>query len=100
MRIRWTEQAVDDLAGIKAYIARDSAVLAQLVATRLYVAVDQLIAFPESGRVVPERGDPALRELVRPPYRIVYERAADHIAILTIFHAARMFPESLELPAR
>ncbi len=31
MRIRWTEQAVDDLAGIKSYIARDSAVLAQLV---------------------------------------------------------------------
>lgn len=100
MRIRWTEQTVDDLAGIKAYIARDSAVLAQLVATRLYVAVDQLGAFPDSGRVVPERADPSLRELVRPPYRIVYERAADHVAILTIFHAARIFPESLEPPAR
>lgn len=57
MRIRWTEQAVEDLAGIKAYIARDSAVLAQLVATRLYAAVDQLPAFPDSGRVVPERAD-------------------------------------------
>ena len=67
MRIRWTEQAVDDLAGIKAYIARDSAVLAQLVATRLYVAIDQLGTFPDSGRVVPERADPLLRELVRPP---------------------------------
>ncbi len=33
MRIRWTEQAVEDLAGIKTYIARDSAVLAQLVVT-------------------------------------------------------------------
>lgn len=71
MRIRWTEQAVDDLAGIRSYIARDSAVLAQLVATRLYHAVDQLSAFPDSGRIVPERGDPTLRELVRPPYRIV-----------------------------
>ena len=100
MRIRWTEQAVEDPAGIKSYIARDSAVLAQLVATRLYGAVDQLAAFPDSGRVVPERADPALRELVRPPYRIVYEHADDHLTVLTIFHAARMFPESLAPPAR
>ena len=93
MQIRWTAQAVEDLASIKSYIARDSAVLAQLVAARLYNAVDQLSAFPDSGRIVPERGDPSLRELVRPPYRIVYERGEDAVVILTIFHAARTFPE-------
>lgn len=63
------------------------------MATRLYGAVDQLAAFPDSGRIVPERRDPVLRELVRPPYRIVYERAADRVDILTIFHGARRFPE-------
>lgn len=93
MQIRWTEQAVEDLASIKSYIARDSAVLAQLVATRLFSAVGQLSMFPDSGRVVPERGDPSLRELVRPPYRIVYERGEDAVVILTIFHAARTFPD-------
>lgn len=93
MQIRWTEQAVEDLASIKSYIARDSAVLAQLVATRLFSAVGQLSMFPDSGRVVPERGDPSLRELVRPPYRIVYERGADAVVILTIFHASRTFPD-------
>ena len=66
MRIRWTEQAVEDLAGIKSYIARDSAVLAQLVATRLYGAVDQLAAFPDSGRVVPERADVTFRRFIGP----------------------------------
>jgi len=100
MRIRWTEQAVDDLAGIKSYIARDSAVLAQHVSRRLYDAVDQLSVFPDSGRIVPDRGDPILRELVRPPYRIVYERTEDVVVVLTIFHAARMFPEHLEPPSR
>jgi len=95
MRIRWTEQAVKDLAGIKAYIARDSLMLAQLVVVRLYTAVDQLALFPDSGRIVPERNDPSLRELVRPPYRIVYERTDDQVVILTVFHAARTFPEDL-----
>ena len=95
MRIRWTEQAVEDLAGIKAYIARDSLMLAQLVVVRLYTAVDQLALFPDSGRIVPERNDPSLRELVRPPYRIVYERTDDQVVILTVFHAARTFPEDL-----
>lgn len=71
MRIRWTEQAVD-----------------------------QRSAFPDSGRIVPERGGPTLRELVRPPYRIVYERTEDVVVILTIFQAARMFPEHLEPPRR
>jgi toxin ParE1/3/4 len=95
MRIRWTEQAVEDLAGIKAYIARDSLMLAQLVVVRLYTAVDQLALFPDSGRIIPERNDPSLRELVRPPYRIVYERTDDQVVILTVFHAARTFPEDL-----
>jgi len=36
-----------------------------------------------------------LRELVRPPYRIVYERTDDQVVILTVFHAARTFPEDL-----
>jgi plasmid stabilization system protein ParE len=95
MEIRWTEQAVDDLIGIRSFIARDSEVFAQLVAARLINAVDQLSTFPESGRIVPERGDSALRELVRPPYRIVYECTPDAVVILTVFHAARMFPEQL-----
>ena len=66
---------------------------------RLYGAVDQLALFPDSGRVVPERGEPTLRELIRPRYRIVYERQPDVIGVLTNFHAARTFPEDLAPPA-
>ena len=69
--------------------------LRQVVATRLYDAVSMLGEFPDAGRIVPERGDPLLRELIRPPYRIVYERRADAVVVLTIFHAARMFPADI-----
>ncbi len=47
MQIRWTAQAVEDLASIKSYIARDSVAFAQSVAARLFIAVDKLSAFPD-----------------------------------------------------
>jgi len=68
--IRWTETAASDLESIRDYIRRDSPVIAQVVATRLFEAVTVLQEFPDSGRIVPERSDPTLRELIRAPYRI------------------------------
>ena len=47
------------------------------------------------GRHVPERPLEDLRELIKPPYRIVY-RVGEVIRILTIFRASRLFPHSLE----
>lgn len=92
IEVRWTEQAADDLVAIKAFIGRDSEAHALGVVERLYLSVDQLRAFPESGRAVPER--PQLRELVRAPYRIVYRLEADVVVVLTVFHATRPFPGS------
>jgi len=93
--LRWTEQAVDDLVGIRTFIARDSAAYAAAVVERLFTAVDQLRQFPDSGRVVPELQRPDIRELIRPPFRIVYRRTDDVIDVLTVFHAARELPPSL-----
>lgn len=93
--IRWTLEAFEDLKSIRDVIQRDSAVYARDVASRLYDAVGVLAGFPDSGRVVPERKDPAIRELVRPPYRIVYRRHPEAVEILTIFHGAKQFPNRL-----
>jgi toxin ParE1/3/4 len=93
--VRWTEQAADDLAGIRDFIGRDSPAHALATVERLFLAVDQLRTFPDSGRVVPEREEPGLRELIRSPYRIVYRRGAEIVEVLTVFHATRAFPDSL-----
>ena len=93
--VRWTEQAADDLLAIRDFIARDSAKYAQLVVERLYSAVGQLRDFPDSGRVVPERAQPHLRELIRPPYRIVYRREPDLVEILTIVRSSRLLPADI-----
>jgi toxin ParE1/3/4 len=93
MRIRWTEQAVQNLEDIKAFIGKDSPSYALAVVARLYHAVSQLESFPDSGRTVPERGDPTIRELVRPPYRIVYRRSTDMVEILVVFRSSLPVPD-------
>jgi plasmid stabilization system protein ParE len=43
--------------------------------------------------MVPEFGRPNLRELIVRPYRLVYRLRGDIIEVVTVFHAARMYPE-------
>jgi toxin ParE1/3/4 len=95
MRLRWTRQAAEDLATIKEFIGRDSPTYALGIARHLYHATETLVAFPESGRVVPERGQPEIRELIRPPYRIIYRRGTDLVEVLTIHHSSRPLPGSI-----
>jgi plasmid stabilization system protein ParE len=40
----------------------------------------------------PELNDPALREIIESPYRIVYRVRADLIEIVTVVHTAEEFP--------
>ena len=93
--VRWTPQAADDLQAIYDFIARDSPYYAQAIVEDILAAIDRLERFPLMGRHVPERPRDDLRELIKPPYRIVY-RVGGVIRILTIFRASRLFPSSLE----
>jgi addiction module RelE/StbE family toxin len=93
--VRWTPQAADDLQAIYDFIARDSPHYAQLTVEDILAAIDRLKEFPLLGRQVPERERDDLRELIKPPYRIVY-RVSEVVKILTIFRASRLFPANLE----
>jgi addiction module RelE/StbE family toxin len=90
-RIVWSEQAQADLAAIQAYIARDSERYAHLTLERIIEAVDRLLAWPRSGRIVPEIGDENLREVLVAPYRIVYRLLGDAVGIATVVHTSREF---------
>jgi toxin ParE1/3/4 len=92
-KVRWTDQAIADLAAIRAFIEQDSPHYASVVVARLIRAVDRLEDFPESGRVVPEFDRKAVREVVERPYRIVYRvMRADEVHILTVHHSASPLP--------
>lgn len=89
-------QSLRDLEAIRAYTAEDSPLYAHLVVRRIVAAVERLTAFPESGRVVPERGTPDIREVIVKPHRIVYRVRPGAVEIATVFRASRLFPEFIE----
>jgi toxin ParE1/3/4 len=90
--VRWTDEAVEDLAAIKSYIERDSPLYARLTLERLIDRAEQISLFPMAGRIVPELGRADIREVIYRQYRIVYwlEGGAQHL--ITIFHSSRVFP--------
>ena len=93
-RVLWTPQARTDLRNIREYVARDSQQYAPLVVAELLASVRRLQAFPKSGRVVPERNDPSIREVIWRNYRVVYRLVASEEAVhvLTVFRGERLFP--------
>ncbi len=88
--IRWSPQAADDLAAIRDFIARDLPHYSGLVVQRIAAAIDLLATSPRMGRVVPELGDPEVREVIAGAYRVVYRYRHDTVEIVTIFHGARL----------
>jgi toxin ParE1/3/4 len=88
----WSPQAIRDVESIRAFIARDSPSYAELEARRIVAAVERLRSFPESGRPVPERQESAIREVIVPPYRIVYRLRSGVAEVVTVFRGSRQFP--------
>jgi len=91
--VTWSPQSVRDLEAIHAYISEESTRYADLVVGRLVAAVERLQAFPESGRTMPERVDPSIRELIVGSYRVVYRLRPGLVEIATVFRGSRMFPD-------
>ena len=62
-RIVWTEAASLDLEKATGYIARDSRYYAAAFVREVRAAARSLRLSPERGRIVPELGQPNIREL-------------------------------------
>ena len=77
------------MEAIREFIARDSARYAQVEVERIVGTVERLALFPESGRIVPDLEEASMREVVQPPYRIVYRLVPEEAQILTVFRASR-----------
>jgi toxin ParE1/3/4 len=92
--VRWTPQAADDLEAIAEFISQDSPHYSSLFVLDVLYAVDRLIRFPKSGRVVPEINDPVVREVILGSYRIIYRVRQDLVEILSVFHGSRLLDPS------
>ena len=87
--VTWSPAAWQDVEAIASYIAGDSSDQASLFVLRLLEATDRLRDFPGSGRVIPELGDPARREIIVYPYRVMYQPEVDQVSITGVVHGAR-----------
>jgi toxin ParE1/3/4 len=89
LRIRWTRLALQDLADSRAHLEREAPLAWTKMASRLRGALSQLRRHPGSGRVVPERRAQGYREIVLPPYRLVYAIESRELHVLHFWHARR-----------
>jgi len=92
VKVVWTETAVAHLDSIYEFIAKTSPLYAYLIVRRLWDRTGQIEAFPESGRTVPEYHQPNVREVLEPPYRIIYRVHEQRVEILAVVHARRAGP--------
>ncbi len=89
-QVRWAQQAAEDLEAIAQHIACDSPHYAKLLVLDVLAAVSRAGEFPQIGRVVPELGDPLIREILLGSYRMICRTGEDLVEVLTIYHSARL----------
>lgn len=86
----WSEESLQDIDSIAEYISRDSIHHAQRVVDEIFTIVETIQTQPEMGRVVPEIGQPHVREHFIYSYRIIYEIQDDQIYVLAVIHGGRL----------
>jgi plasmid stabilization system protein ParE len=86
----WSQEALDDIDSIAAYIHRDSPRHAQRVAEEILALGSSISEQPRMGRVVPEVEDEAIRERFIYSYRVIYEIQPTQIEVLAVIHGRRL----------
>jgi len=93
--VKWSRPARMDLKQIHDYIAKDSRYYAKKVVQTIVEKTEELMVFPEIGRIVPEIDDPNIRELFVYSYRLISEITPNGIEILAVIHGRRDFFERI-----
>jgi plasmid stabilization system protein ParE len=89
--IRFAESAVEDFEQIITYYTEQEVPdIGYRFVSEIIQKIENLAGFPEMGRIVPEFNSKSLRELIHPPYRIVYRLDPKHIRIVRIWRSERL----------
>ena len=86
-KIIWTNVAGNDLKNIIEYISVDSPQNALKILKKIKQKATNLYTLPERGRIVPELQDQGVlqyRELVIPPWRLIYRTSERKIFVLSV----------------
>lgn len=91
LKVRFSEQAIENIDSIQEYIAARSPAAAVRVRARLLAVIEGLADLPLIGR---ETDHPRVRvaQLTRYPYRVFYAFDTTSLIILHIRHVAQQTP--------
>ena len=89
--VRLAESALRDLAGVRDWYAEQGIPeTGERVLTEVLGRIQTLRDHPEKGRIVPEFDQPTLRELIHPPFRIVYRLERPRVSVVRVWRSERL----------
>lgn len=89
--VTFAESAVRDLEDVRDWYASQFVPkVGERLVRDVLARVEQLAEFPDSGRIVPEFNAPWLRELIRPPFRVVYRVDNERVRVVRVWRSERL----------
>ena len=86
MKIIWSPKARQRAREAVDFIKEDRPLASEQWLEGLVQRVLLLEEFPDQGRIVPEWGQSDVREVLHPPYRVLYQVSSEQVEILTLSH--------------
>ncbi|MBN4063504.1 type II toxin-antitoxin system RelE/ParE family toxin [Cardiobacterium sp. AH-315-I02] len=97
MKVYISDSGFEDLEGVKDYYLEEGVPhIGEEFVVSIIEHIETLIVNPDIGRIVPEFEDKKIRELIHPPFRIVYVRESDSVHVVRVWRSERllMLPET------
>ena len=91
LKISFALSAVSDLEDVlEFYNEQKVPHVGERLVQKIFQDIELLSEQPDIGRIVPEFDLKYLKELIRPPFRIVYRRDTDKIRIIRVWRSERL----------
>ena len=91
MNVLISESAFKDLEGVKEYYEKEGASnIGEKYVASLVGRIESLSSNSDIGRKVPEFDNGKIRELIHPPFRIVYLREDKSIYVVRVWRSERL----------
>jgi toxin ParE1/3/4 len=88
----WGDVAENDLVGIIEYIADENLATARKILKKIKSRASSLFHLPQKGRIVPELAEQGIaeyRELVVPPWRVIYKIQKKQVLVFSVLDGRR-----------
>lgn len=89
--LRISESALTDFERLRdGYAQQGVPEIGERFLSEILERIELLREHPETGRIVPEFNQPAIRELIHPPFRVVYRREGTGVQIVRVWRSERL----------